>query len=84
MDRLIRLSMADFEAEQLDEADDEVHFNEQLVRAVLEEFTAPGDRVLDPFAGFGTTLAVSDQLGRVAVGVELLPDRVEIIRKRVG
>ncbi|MDT4916274.1 MAG: hypothetical protein QOH89_974 [Pseudonocardiales bacterium] len=84
MDRLMRLSMADFEAEQLDEADDEVHFTEQLVRAVLEEFTAPGDRVLDPFAGFGTTLVVSERLGRDAVGIELLPERVEIVRGRVG
>lgn len=83
MKRVLRLSMADFQAEQLDEADDDVHFSAALVHAVLEEYTVPGDRVLDPFAGFGTTLAVSEQLGRVAVGIELLPERFEIIRKRV-
>lgn len=84
MKRVLRLSTADFRAEQLEAADDEVHFSEVLVRTVLEEYTAPGDRVLDPFAGFGTTLAVSERLGRVAVGIELLADRVEIVRGRVG
>lgn len=84
MKHVMRLSMADFRAEQLAAADEDVHFSEVLVRTVLEEYTAPGDRVLDPFAGFGTTLAVSDALGRIAVGVELLPERVEIIRGRVG
>jgi DNA modification methylase len=84
MKRVLRLSMADFRAEQLDAADDDVHFSEALVRTVVEEYTAPGDRVLDPFAGFGTTLAISEALGRAAVGVELLPERAEIIRSRVG
>lgn len=84
MKHVLRLSMADFRAEQLAAADDDDHFSQALVRTVVEEFTVPGDRVLDPFAGFGTTLAVSAALGRVAVGVELLPDRAEIIRRRVG
>jgi SAM-dependent methyltransferase len=84
MKHVLRLSMADYRAEQLAAADDEVHFSEMLVRTILEEYTVPGDRVLDPFAGFGTTLAVSGALGRVAVGVELLAERVEIIRGRVG
>lgn len=84
MKHVLRLSMADFRAEQHADADDDDHFSKDLVRAVLEEYTAPGDRVLDPFAGFGTTLEVSEALGRVAVGVELLPERVEIIRSRVG
>jgi DNA modification methylase len=82
MKRVIELSAADFRAEQLADADDDVHFSEVLVRTVIEEFSAVGDRVLDPFAGFGTTLAVSQQLGRAAVGLELLPERVEIIRAR--
>jgi DNA modification methylase len=84
MKHVLQLSMADFRAEQLAAADDDDHFSEVLVRAVLEEYTAPGDRVLDPFAGFGTTLAVSETLGRIAVGIEYLPERAEIIRSRVG
>jgi DNA modification methylase len=78
------MSMADFRAEQLAAADDDVHFSASLVRAVVEQYTAPGERVLDPFAGFGTTLAVSEQLGRTAVGVELLPERATLIGDRVG
>jgi DNA modification methylase len=81
---VLRLSMADFRAEQLPAADDDDHFSQELVRTVVEEYTSPGGRVFDPFAGFGTTLAVSEAMGRVAVGVELLPERVAIIRGRVG
>jgi DNA modification methylase len=84
MKRILRLSMADFLAERVDAADDDVHFSRELVRALVEEYTEPGERVFDPFAGFGTTLAVSEELGRTAVGVELLPERVEIIRGRTG
>lgn len=56
-------------------ADEDVHFAGSLVAAVLEDLTRPGDRVLDPFAGFGTTLRVAEAMGRYAVGVELLPER---------
>jgi DNA modification methylase len=40
--------------------------------------------VLDPFAGSGTTLMVARKLGRKAVGVELNPDYIDIIRDRIG
>lgn len=56
-------------------AAEDVHFSRGLVAAVLEDLTRPGDRVLDPFAGFGTTLQVAEAMGREAVGVELLPER---------
>ena len=56
-------------------AGEDVHFSRALVRAVLEDLTSPGDRVLDPFVGFGTTLQVAEAMGRQAVGVELLPER---------
>lgn len=50
---------------------------------VIERCTGPGDWVLDPFAGFGTTLERAVTLGRRAVGVELLPERVALVRERV-
>jgi site-specific DNA-methyltransferase (adenine-specific) len=40
---------------------------ERLVRA----YTNPGDLVLDPFAGSGTTLVVARALGRPAVGIDV-------------
>lgn len=61
-----------------------VHFTESLARSVIEELTSPGDLVLDPFAGYGTTLVVAERLGRRAIGIELVADRVEQIRSRTG
>lgn len=68
-------------AERHPAADEDVHFARELVAAVLTDLTRPGDRVLDPFVGFGTTLAVAEAMGRQAVGVELLPERCAIARE---
>lgn len=43
----------------------------------IEAGSRPGDTVLDPFAGLGTSLLVARQLGRRAVGIELVMDYVE-------
>lgn len=40
--------------------------------------------VLDPFAGCGTTLAVAKSLDRQAIGVELNPKYLRLIRDRVS
>jgi DNA modification methylase len=76
------LRAAELRAEQPDGLDD-VHFTEALAASVIEDATRPGDTVLDPFAGYGTTLAVAARLGRQAVGVELLADHLAVARKRV-
>lgn len=44
----------------------------------------PGDTVLDPFAGSGTTGAVAEQEGRDFIGIEINPDYCEIIRQRLN
>jgi DNA modification methylase len=61
-----------------------VTFTESLATEFIEELSEPGDLVLDPFAGFGTTLVVAERLGRRALGIELLPERVELVRRRIG
>ena len=42
----------------------------ELVAQLIELFSNPGDLILDPFAGVGTTLLQARALGRVAVGIE--------------
>lgn len=46
-------------------------FSPRFARAVIESFTSPGDIVLDPFAGGGTTLVEAAALGRNPIGVDL-------------
>jgi DNA modification methylase len=75
----VLVRQAEVLAERVPGADEDVHFAESLVQTVLEDLTDPGDRVLDPFAGYGTTLRVAERLGREAVGVELLPERCELV-----
>lgn len=42
-------------------------------RRLIEAFSKPGDRVLDPFCGSGTVLLEARLLGRLAVGVDANP-----------
>lgn len=78
------LHNADLVAERPAGAVDDVHFPEALVTALLEEFTSVGDLVLDPFAGYGTTLVVAERLDRRAIGVEIEASQLEIIRSRLA
>ncbi|MBP3955585.1 site-specific DNA-methyltransferase [Gemmata sp. G18] len=59
----------------------------QMPEAVLERIvrvaSEPGDLVLDPFAGSGTTLAVAKKLGRDYLGVELSEQYADGVRKRL-
>jgi site-specific DNA-methyltransferase (adenine-specific) len=57
---------------------------EGILRRILQASSAPGDWVLDFFAGSGTTGAVAAKLGRRFVLVEQNPEAIAIIRKRLG
>ena len=45
-------------------------FPQAVAAHVVERYSVPGDWVIDPFCGFGTTLIVAERLGRHAVGCE--------------
>ena len=45
-------------------------FPPELAELVVKRFSNPGDWVLDPFCGFGTTLVAAQNLGRQAIGFE--------------
>ena len=47
-------------------------------------FTQPGDVVLDPFIGSGTTALAVAQLSRYYVGIDLSKEYVELARKRIS
>lgn len=57
---------------------------ERLLERVVAMLTGPGDLVLDPFAGSGTTLAVAHKMGRSWVGVEREPELYRACEARLG
>lgn len=56
---------------------------EQLLGRVIRACSSPGEIVLDPFGGSGTTLAVAKKLGRRYVGFELSPQYAASIQSRL-
>jgi DNA modification methylase len=56
---------------------------EGILRRIVQASTRPGDRVLDLFAGSGTTGAVASALGRDAVLVDENADAIEVMRRRM-
>jgi modification methylase len=57
---------------------------EALLHRVLMASTRPGDLVLDPFFGSGTTGAVAKRLGRRFIGIERDPTYARIARERIA
>lgn len=78
------LRTADVVAERPEVTADDIHFTEALAASVVGYASQPGDFVLDPFAGYGTTVAVAERMGRRGIGIELLSEHLEIARRRAG
>ena len=55
-----------------------------LARRCVAVTSEPGDTVLDPWAGSGTTLLAARDLGRCWAGIELNPDYADIIERRLA
>lgn len=54
-----------------------------LMRALVRDYSRPGDLVCDPCAGGGTTLLAARQEGRRAIGAECDPGTYELARARL-
>jgi DNA modification methylase len=55
-----------------------------LMKWVLENYTRPGDTILDPFMGSGTTGVACVQTGRNFIGIEIDENYYRIAEKRIA
>jgi site-specific DNA-methyltransferase (adenine-specific) len=55
-----------------------------LAKDHVASWSKPGDVILDPFAGSGTTLKAAKELNRHWLGIEVNPAYVEICHKRLA
>lgn len=62
---------------------DEFRTPDAVVEHFLEEYSETGDRIIDIFAGCGTTLKVAEQLNRIPYGVEYESDLVSHIQSQI-
>lgn len=56
---------------------------EKLLERLIQACTEPGDAVLDPYLGSGTTLSVAARLGRHGTGIDANPRALHIARQRL-
>lgn len=56
---------------------------EALIREFIQDSTKPGDTVLDPFMGSGTTGVACVKTGRSFIGIEIDPHYFEIAKRRI-
>jgi site-specific DNA-methyltransferase (adenine-specific) len=55
-----------------------------LLERIITLVTAPGDLVVDPFCGSGTTLVAAQLTGRRAFGIDSSEDAVALARQRLA
>ncbi len=55
-----------------------------IMRMLVRRLTRPGEVILDPFAGIGTTLLAAVEEGRGAVGIEQAPAYARVARERLA
>lgn len=58
-------------------------FPEELPEWFIKLFTQQNDTVLDPFMGSGTTLIVANRMKRNSIGIDIIPEYCDMVRKQV-
>ena len=58
-------------------------FPVELVERLVLSMTEPGDWVLDPYMGVGTSVVAAVKHGRTGFGCDIVPDYVDIARARI-
>ncbi len=59
-------------------------FPEELPKWFIKLFTKPGDTVLDPFMGSGTTNIVAQKMHRHSIGIELIPEYCDQVKEQIA
>ncbi len=59
-------------------------FPETLPEWFIKLFTKPGDIVVDPFMGSGTTVIVAQKMLRKIVGIDILPEYYNMVKDQVN
>lgn len=59
-------------------------YPEKLIEPCIKAGSAPGDTVLDPFSGSGTTGVVALKRDRNYIGIELNPEYAEMSKRRIA
>ena len=57
-------------------------FPEELPEWFIKLFTREYDMVLDPFMGSGTTLFVANRMKRHSIGIDIVPEYCEMVKKK--
>ena len=53
-----------------------------ILKHIINASSRPGDLVLDPFCGCGTTIAAAQMLARRWIGIDISPFAIELIRRQ--
>lgn len=56
----------------------------EVAQRLIKRFSRPGDTILDPFLGSGTSMQAADRLNRKCLGAEINPETIPIILRKVG